>query len=389
MVAALASGLRCPTARFAWRSVPEEIRDELDRWRFQRVRDQVPLLYLALLCLVTTASFAVSAPVPPIVRFAIPLFILILSVIRLRLWLRRRQEEISLDRGRRMMRTMTLVSMAMCALCSLWGVMSWVLALPEDRSYFPLFMAMGSLSVAYCLSPVPSAAVGNLTIGLLPITLCMLWSGTQMDLAAGTSIVAATLFLLRLIVQQNNQLIDILLLQRRMRQQAITDPLTGIANRRALYEQLALAIDQSTPDRPTAVALIDLDGFKPVNDDHGHATGDDLLRQVAERMVESCGHDAMIARLGGDEFALLVPGTSSRPVQRHVETVLAALARPFSVGSRQINIAASVGMAEWPEGGSTAEELIASADRALYRAKALRQPALTPGSGPAVPLRAG
>ena len=380
-------GVKQLARAIVWRPVPEQVRDELDLLRFQRLRGQVPLLYVALMCLVTTAAFAVSAPVPQIIRLAIPLGILALCIFRLSIWMRRRHDVIAVDAARSMMRTMTVVSVLMCALCSLWGVMSWVLALPEDRSYFPLYMAMGSLSVAYCLSPMPSAAIGNMTVGLLPITLCLLWSGRQMDLAAGTSIIAATLFLLRLIVQQKGQLIDILLLQQQMRHQAITDPLTGIANRRALYEQLAAAIADSTAmGRPTAVALIDLDGFKPVNDDHGHATGDALLRQVAERMVESCGHDAMVARLGGDEFALLVPGYSRLPVQRHVEAILAALARPFDVGRRQISIAASVGMAEWPQGGTTADELIAAADRALYRAKALRHPR-TVQPDTTVPLR--
>lgn len=373
----------------AWRPVPEEIRDELDLWRFQRLRNQVPLLYIALICLVTTATFAVSAPVPPVIRLAIPIAVLILCIFRLKTWLRQPHGNIDPAKARSMIRTMTFISVTMCALCSIWGVMSWVLALPEDRSYFPLFMAMGSLSVAYCLSPVPSAAVGNLSVGLLPVTLCMIWTGRQMELAAATSMVAATMFLLRLVIQQNSQLIDILLLQRQMRLQAITDPLTGIANRRALYERLASAIGRSSHGRAAAVALIDLDGFKPVNDDHGHATGDDLLRQVAERMVESCGHDAMVARLGGDEFALLVPGDSRMPVQRHVDAILAALARPFSVGQRQIHISASVGMAEWPEGGSSADELIASADRALYRAKHLRQPPRQPSTDASVTLRAG
>lgn len=389
MVVAISSGLERLALRLSWRPVPKEIRDELDMLRYQRLRGQIPVLYLALMCLVTTAAFAVSAPVPPIIRLAIPLTVLALCMWRLQLWVRRRHDGIDLAKVRSMIRSTGLVSVTMCALCSIWGVMSWVLALPEDRSYFPLFMAMGSLSVAYCLTPVPSAAIGNLSVGLFPITLCLLWSGAQMDLAAGTSMMVATLFLLRLVIQQNNQLIDILLLQRQMRLQAITDPLTGIANRRALYQQLASAIEQSTPGRATAVALIDLDGFKPVNDDHGHATGDALLRQVAERMVESCGHDAMIARLGGDEFALLVPGSSALPVQRHVDTVLSALARPFSVGTRQISIGASVGMAEWPDGGTTADELIASADRALYRAKALRQPVRASEGDAAVTLRAG
>lgn len=213
-----------------------------------------------------------------------------------------------------------------------------------------------------------------------------------MDMAACAGMAAASAFLVRMILQQHNQLIDVLILQRLTRQQAITDPLTGIANRRALYEELEADIGRSTARDHVAIALIDLDGFKPVNDDHGHATGDILLRQVAERMVEAGGHGVMVARLGGDEFALLVPGGSALSIQRYVDAILASMARPFAVGPRLIQIGASVGIAEWPDGGTTADELIASADRALYRAKALRQLVREPAysaPAPATALKAG
>ena len=90
-------------------------------------------------------------------------------------------------------------------------------------------------------------------------------------------------------------------------------------------------------------------------------------------VIDDAGEGVQVARLGGDEFALLVPGGSALSVQRYVDAILASMARPFAVGPRQIHIGASVGIAEWPNGGVTSDELIASADRALYRAKALRQ----------------
>ena len=127
-------GVKQLARAIVWRPVPEQVRDELDLLRFQRLRGQVPLLYVALMCLVTTAAFAVSAPVPQIIRLAIPLGILALCIFRLSIWMRRRHDVIAVDAARSMMRTMTVVSVLMCALCSLWGVMSWVLALPEDRS---------------------------------------------------------------------------------------------------------------------------------------------------------------------------------------------------------------------------------------------------------------
>lgn len=361
------------TQAFAWRSVPAEIGDALDQLRYDRLRAHIPQLYLALMCIVTTAALAVEAQVPMIARFGIPLILMAACIVRLTVWMRRRHIAVDAVTARQRIRATAIISFILCACCTAWAMTGWFSTASTDRTYFPLFMAMGSLSVAYCLSNIPAAAFGNLAIGLLPSALALLWSGERMDLGAGTSMLIACTFLVQMIVQQQRQLIDILLLQNQMRALASTDSLTGIANRRALYDRLAEAISQSDGERRVAVALIDLDGFKPINDAHGHATGDQLLRQVAQRLAASCGEDALVARLGGDEFALLVPAMAQLSVQRHVDAALAAIARPFAVGTRQVLIGASAGIATWPDDGTSVDELIAAADRALYRAKAMRQ----------------
>jgi diguanylate cyclase (GGDEF)-like protein len=191
-----------------------------------------------------------------------------------------------------------------------------------------------------------------------------------MDLAAGTSLVVASAFLLRMIAQQHTQLVDLLLLQRQMRELADTDPLTGLLNRRAIGARLDREIAEAASDTGFAVALLDLDGFKPVNDRHGHATGDILLCEVADRLRRAGGDQAVVARLGGDEFAILVPRGSALASTAIAGHMLSALVPPHLIGGHDIRIGASIGVATWPGDGLTADALFDTADRALYAAKA-------------------
>jgi len=142
------------------------------------------------------------------------------------------------------------------------------------------------------------------------------------------------------------------------RSASTADPLTGLPNRAGL----ARAWHTKTP-AVTAVAVLDLDGFKPVNDAHGHAAGDRVLRVVAARLA-SCT-PGVAARLGGDEFALLL--TAARPEVVAV-TLAARVAEPVEVGDGvTVSVTASIGVA--PRGGDDLPVLLAAADAAMYRAK--------------------
>jgi diguanylate cyclase (GGDEF)-like protein len=159
-------------------------------------------------------------------------------------------------------------------------------------------------------------------------------------------------------------------LQDQLRHSAYHDALTGLPNRTLFNERLSHAvIRQARQPRPLAVLFIDLDDFKAANDTFGHETGDWLLTTVAERLEGSLRAGDSVARLGGDEFAILLEETPSEEVSRIAERLVAAIARPFSVGGDEIRLSASVGAA-LSAGGKSADELLRNADVAMYRAKA-------------------
>ncbi|MEU5696659.1 GGDEF domain-containing protein [Actinosynnema sp. NPDC020468] len=155
----------------------------------------------------------------------------------------------------------------------------------------------------------------------------------------------------------------------RLRHQAYHDPLTGVANRSLFRERLDLALAGS---EPVVVLFIDVDGFKHVNDNFGHAEGDAVLRIVAKRLQGCVRAQDTVARLGGDEFGVLVDGYPLPP-EEIGNRVLEALKAPHRTGIRRHTIHASVGVSHRLSADSTltADDLLGSADAAMYTAKRL------------------
>jgi diguanylate cyclase (GGDEF)-like protein/PAS domain S-box-containing protein len=161
--------------------------------------------------------------------------------------------------------------------------------------------------------------------------------------------------------------------QAHVRHLAYHDSLTGLANRAQLEEHLALAIARARRHRRSvAVLYIDLDRFKLVNDTLGHAAGDQLLRQVAARLEQRTRAGDLLARHGGDEFTLLLADLESdarMTAGRVAHDLLATLERPFSLEGHEFEIAASVGVATFPDDGAELSDVLKRADDALYAAK--------------------
>jgi diguanylate cyclase (GGDEF)-like protein len=152
---------------------------------------------------------------------------------------------------------------------------------------------------------------------------------------------------------------------------ALHDSLTGIPNRRLFDDRLAQAIALAGRHNWTlAVMFLDLDHFKKVNDDHGHPAGDAALKIIAQRLQHYVRDEDTICRNGGDEFLFLLMNPKGRPNIDHIaESVLRTLAQPVAVGGVEFVVEPSIGVAIYPQHGATGEELIASADQAMYRAK--------------------
>jgi diguanylate cyclase (GGDEF)-like protein/PAS domain S-box-containing protein len=167
------------------------------------------------------------------------------------------------------------------------------------------------------------------------------------------------------IVWNGRDVTDRRLLQDQLTYQAYHDALTGLPNRALLIDRLGQA--QADASREVAVLLVDLDGFKAVNDTMGHPAGDDLLRQVAVRLTRCLRADDMAARLGGDEFAAIVDAGGDVDLMAIAARILTALREPYPVKGRTVIVGASVGVAA---GESAAGDLLRNADIAMYTAKA-------------------
>jgi diguanylate cyclase (GGDEF)-like protein/PAS domain S-box-containing protein len=161
--------------------------------------------------------------------------------------------------------------------------------------------------------------------------------------------------------------------EEQMEFQAYHDVLTLLPNRRMFTDRLAVSIAQNRRSGTVlAVMFLDLDHFKTINDTLGHATGDELLLIVSDRLRAAVREEDTVARLGGDEFTLLVGGLREiEDAARVAEKVLEAFQEPVRLGGRELVVTASVGVALFPEDGNDAETLIRNADDALYRAKEL------------------
>ena len=160
-------------------------------------------------------------------------------------------------------------------------------------------------------------------------------------------------------------------LHRIVERQALVDGLTGLANRRRGEEVLAVEIARAERfGGPVALVLADLDGFKGVNDRHGHATGDDVLREFADVLRETARDVDLVCRWGGEEFVLLLPGTDADGAAQLAERVRETLRERVlpGRGGERLVVTASFGVASFPE-AATPAELVAQADAALYEAK--------------------
>ena len=149
------------------------------------------------------------------------------------------------------------------------------------------------------------------------------------------------------------------------------DPLTGLPNRRLFEDRLEIALAQAHRYRHrVALIYVDLDRFKQVNDGFGHAAGDELLKEVAERLGASVREGDTVARLGGDEFTLLLPGIHyAEDLAAISRKLVESLRRPFHLQGRDVHVTASGGISLYPEDGEDGEALLKSADTAMYRAK--------------------
>ncbi|MEY4239040.1 MAG: hypothetical protein RL339_1641, partial [Pseudomonadota bacterium] len=281
--------------------VPDAIRDEFVVRGAVQMQRNSRLLFFALMLTTPTAGLAAAEGASWWVRYGTPTAMFLFCLAGVLSLSRNLRLGNSVRRARYFVREATVTSSLIAVMCSAWCVYSWLGAPPGERIYYPIIIALGAFSTAYCLSSSRIAAVANLLINLVPMLALLYTSGYRLDLAVAVSLTVAALFQLHMVNSHQRSVIELLLLQRQTHDLARTDPLTGLLNRRALLDH-ALELGSQGELR---LLLVDIDHFKTINDSHGHDMGDEVLRIVAERLARIAEIRASVARIGGEEFALV------------------------------------------------------------------------------------
>jgi diguanylate cyclase (GGDEF)-like protein len=348
---------------------------------------RMPWVYTIMLVNLGGLLVSLSGQVPYLLSGGVIIFVLLCA--RLTHWLRLPRLVITEDRARIELRRVFLLGVGITGSYCAWILSIYAESSEETRSHIVMFGSLAATCVSYALSPLPSAAKVPLILLALPLALVMIGSGDLVHAAMGVTLVSLVFVMFKLVRVQNvnfirliNSRLDVELEKQRAesaerramverslaRKLADTDVLTGLANRRALLAE----IDRRSHERegPIAVALLDLDGFKAINDTFGHSTGDELLIAVARRLCEVTSDEAaMVARLGGDEFAILLHHASHADAEQIVATAIERIAEPFTHYQRSLTVSACAGIAFRDRAEFDPAHTIRMADIALFSAK--------------------
>lgn len=279
----------------------------------------------------------------------------------------------------------------MLAIILTGGFTAWAIVLyphgdMQAKAHLTFFLALTQISSVFCLFPLRSAALSVATVATVPffIFFSLADGGRMMPEAIMLSLVASGMVVI--LYKYNNTFSKLIRSRKILRQRqletqklsdenrriAFTDPLSGLPNRRALLSRLEeiSGLPREASGR-LAVVFIDLDGFKEINDFHGHQLGDQLITEVGRTLSQlRCGQ-AMLVRMGGDEFALLIEGENAgEEAERFSAGALERLTQAQTILGRQLQIGASIGVAVDADGTTDPFELLRRADTAMYAVKA-------------------
>jgi diguanylate cyclase len=347
--------------------VPVQIQSALQQAQFDSVRKQVPML-LAVAALNTIIIMAVCAHEnQPPSSYLWMSGLIAYCVIRICMWVHRLRQPVNERDIPRLLKMNVAASLVMITMLGLATTYTFVAGTFESMLLIPMSLGFGTTSIAHCLYTLRPAAIGTTFMGLFPSSVAMILVGPFEAQMLGIAMLSVGMLMVRFVAEQYDQLVTGLLLAEENRRLALTDPLTGLANRRATMAALDA---EFVADSSFAVALIDLDGFKQVNDAFGHLTGDHLLREIASRLEAAAEAGDEVGRLGGDEFIAVFRNIAGEAdCSARANALLAALCRPVGFEGQRLNFGASLGFAVHGLHGKEVEQLLQSADRALYAAK--------------------
>ncbi|WP_434774779.1 putative bifunctional diguanylate cyclase/phosphodiesterase [Pseudomonas oryzihabitans] len=358
-------------------SVPKD-NPGLVKAQYLALSRQLPMMYFILLINTLMLAGTHYAVAPRWLVVYCPLLMTLFGVIRATEWIRTRNQ----PRSPAQMLTALKRTNGLAPVVAL-AFTAWPLALfPYGDSYtqahVAFYMAITVIGCIFCMMHLLPAALATTAVVNTAFVVFFASTGIITFVATAIDVLLvsiAMLVILRAQYADFTRLVNMQAQTAKLSEEnlklANQDSLTGLANRRQFFSGLdTLLAHAREQETRLAVGLIDLDGFKPVNDLYGHRVGDRLLHQVGQRLTGLLDDDMHLARLGGDEFSLIITqAMSDDQLRAFGEKLCASLSEPFLLVDIPIQISASLGIATYPDQASSATEIYEYADYALYQSK--------------------
>lgn len=347
--------------------VPPSIRDQLIMLQYERAYRLAPILFIVIMANSVAMALAVKGELPLFQQFVPPFIIIMTCAVCLFAW-SKAPPPADAQVAHQLLTNAVLVATGLGLVAGFWCTN----AFRETDQYrcvvAPVFIALSALVSANCLYSVPKAAIVSMVSALLPIVIVMLLFDDLGIRAMAVMLIIICALQIGVIRSKFDETVRMLLLQNEIAVTADTDMLTGLDNRRAFARDVEARLNG---EGGAIVAMLDLNGFKPVNDRFGHHAGDQVLIEVASRIKTVSISAGSIARIGGDEFALLFGSSVSiDQARRETEAIRAIINLPFNIEGNFVSVSTSIGLAQSSDSITDLSALLRAADVALYADKA-------------------
>jgi diguanylate cyclase (GGDEF)-like protein len=353
---------------------------------------QIPLLYFLLGVNTVAISWTHYGRAPDSLTIFIPTFFIIACLVRMWMWMRARGKLVSDAVAGRRLKTAVVLGI-MLGLCFVTGALSlYPYGDAYTRGHVAFCLGVTVVSCVFCLMQLRPVALLVTAVVVIPFTVFFLSTGQPVFVAIALNMLLVAVVMVYMLItysrnfanmidfqkeliETHKELVETNLETKRLSDEnsrlANLDSLTDLPNRRQFFTRLHESLQRANCDKKRfVVGMIDLDGFKAINDVYGHGAGDKLLIEAGHRMQDICGEKIFLARLGGDEFGLISAAeTDDDAIHALGSRICSVLEVPFTLSGVIAQVSGSAGFAIFPEAGSSVQLLFERADYALYYAK--------------------
>ncbi|MFM0691741.1 EAL domain-containing protein [Paraburkholderia graminis] len=358
---------------------------ELVRSQVQAFGRQIPLLYFILIVNTMAVTFTHLHSAPAWMSIYIPGALCTLCVVRCMRWWRGRNLVLTHEKAVPELRRLIWVAGIFGIAFTAWSLMLLPYGTPYEQAHVAFYMATTVVGCVFCLMHLRVAALLLLSIVILSFATFLVFTGSPVFIAMAIDMTLIGLALAFIIELYYRSFAGVVHTQRDLQASqektqrlsdenfrlASIDSLTDLPNRRSFFASLRALSEQAlATGGGFNVGLIDLDGFKQVNDIYGHASGDLVLQEVGVRLLALAEPGIFFARLGGDEFGILAQDRQSNDALLELgQRICDALSQPYRVAGNIAELSGTIGWAAFPDAGNTVTQVFERADAALYVGK--------------------